>query len=176
MLEGAVELLEKLARPWSLGHAVGDMLYSTSALEWETTRDVLSLGSLGDEVDALEHDITGSGPARVGAASPVSVCVDHELRHRGGSKEKAVVNVATEVAQDPLESVEMGLPRGVHVKARLLDDVGDVGPGEGQVLVGAGEALVGHRVDDWGSVILRELRLSVDMRGAGLAVGYASLL
>jgi hypothetical protein len=30
-----------------------------------------------------------------------------------------------------LESGEVGLPWGVHVKAHLLDDVGDVGPGEG---------------------------------------------
>jgi hypothetical protein len=36
--------------------------------------------------------------------------------------------------QDPLESSEMRLPRGVHIQAHLLDDVGNVGPGEGQVL------------------------------------------
>jgi hypothetical protein len=56
----------------------------------------------------------------------------------------------------------MGLSRGVHVQAHLLDGVGDVRPGEGQVLEGI--------------VILRELCLSVDRRGAGLAVGHASPL
>jgi hypothetical protein len=60
------------------------------------------------------------------------------------------------------------------VKAHVLDDVGDVGPGESQVLEGAGEAPLGRCVGDRGSVVLRELRLSVDRRGAGLAVGHAS--
>jgi hypothetical protein len=60
------------------------------------------------------------------------------------------------------------------VKAQLLDDVGDVGPREGHVLKGVGEAPVGHRVDDRGPVVHRELLLSVDRRGAGLAVKHAS--
>jgi hypothetical protein len=64
----------------------------------------------------------------------------------------------------------------VHVQAHLLDGVGEVGPGEGQVLEGTGQALVGRRVGDSGLVVLRELHLSVDRRGAGLAVGHASLL
>jgi hypothetical protein len=66
---------------------------------------------------------------------------------------------ATEVAQDPLESGEMALPRGVQ-----LDGVGDVDSGEGQVLEGTGQAQVGRRVGDRGHVVLRELRLSVDTR------------
>jgi hypothetical protein len=41
---------------------------------------------------------------------------------------------ATKVAQDLFESGEMGLPRGVHMQAHLLDCVGDIRPGEGQVL------------------------------------------
>jgi hypothetical protein len=81
-----------------------------------------------------------------------------------------------EVAQDSLQSAEMGLSRGVHVQAHLLDGVGDVGPRDGQVLERAGQALVGRRVGDRGPVVLRELRLSVDRRGAGLAVGHASPL
>jgi hypothetical protein len=75
-----------------------------------------------------------------------------------------------EVAHDPLESGEMGLPWGVHMEAHLLDSVGDVGPGEVEVLQRAGQAPVIRRVGDRGPVVLRELRLSVDMRGAGLAV------
>jgi hypothetical protein len=39
-----------------------------------------------------------------------------------------------EIAQDPFESGEMRLPRGVHMQAHLLDDVGDVGHREGEVL------------------------------------------
>jgi hypothetical protein len=49
--------------------------------------DELPLCGPGNEVGAWEHDITGSGPARVGVASLVSVGVDHELRRWGGSKE-----------------------------------------------------------------------------------------
>jgi hypothetical protein len=62
------------------------------------------------------------------------------------------------------------------MQAHLLNGVGDVGPREGQVLEGTGQAPIGRRVGDRGPVILRELRLSVDKRGAGLAVGNASAL
>jgi hypothetical protein len=138
--------------------------------------DGLPLGGLGDEAGVQKHSIAGSGPTRVRAANLVSVGVDHELRRRGGSKEKAVVDGAAVVAHDPLESLEMGLPRGVHVEVHPLDSVGDVGPRESQVLKGAGEAPVGRPVGDRGPVVLRELHLSVDRRGAGLAVGHASTL
>jgi hypothetical protein len=70
----------------------------------------------------------------------------------------------------------MGLPQGVHMQAHLLDDVGDVGPGEGHVLEGSGQAPVGRRVGDRGPVVLRELRLSVDRRGGRLAIGHVSPL
>jgi hypothetical protein len=56
----------------------------------------------------------------------------------------------------------MGLPRGVHMQAHLLDGVGDVGPGEGEVLERASQAPVRRRVDDRGPVVLRELRLIVE--------------
>ena len=49
-------------------------------------------------------------------------------------------------------------------------------PGEGQVLEGTGQAPVGRRVGNQGPVVFRELRLSVNRRGAGLAVRHASLL
>jgi hypothetical protein len=58
----------------------------------------------------------------------------------------------------------------------MLDGVGDVGPREGEVLERAYQALVRHRVGDRGPVVLRELRLSVNRRGARLAVGHASPL
>jgi hypothetical protein len=70
----------------------------------------------------------------------------------------------------------MKLPRSVHMQAHLLDGVCDVGPREGEVLECAGQAPVGRRVGDRRPVVLRELRLSVDRRGAGLAVRHASLL
>jgi hypothetical protein len=54
--------------------------------------------------------------------------------------------------------------------------VADVGPTKGQVLESAGEAPVRHCIGDRGPIVLRELRLSVDRRGAGLTVGHTSLL
>jgi hypothetical protein len=49
-------------------------------------------------------------------------------------------------------------------------------PGESEVLEHPGKTSVRHRVGDRGPVALRKLRLSVDRRGAGLAVGHASPL
>ena len=60
------------------------------------------------------------------------------------------------------------------MKAHLLNGVDDVGPKEGEVLECACQAPVRCRVDDRGAIVLRELRLGVNRRGAGLAVGHAS--
>jgi hypothetical protein len=64
----------------------------------------LPLGGPGDKVGTQEHDIAESGPACVGAAS---IDVDHELQRWGGSKEKSIVDGATEVVHDPLERSKM---------------------------------------------------------------------
>jgi hypothetical protein len=141
--------------------------YSTSALERD---DGLPLGGPGDEVGAQEHGIAGGGPTRVGAADPISVRVDHKFQRRGWAEE-AVVEGAAEVAQDPLESGEMGLPWSVHMEAHLLDGVGDVGAGEGEeVLERACHAPVRCRIGDRGPIVLGELRLSVNTRGTGIAI------
>jgi hypothetical protein len=58
----------------------------------------------------------------------------------------------------------------VHVNAHLLDGVGDVRLGEGQVLESVVEAPVGHCVGDRGAIILRDLCLSIDRHGAGPAI------
>jgi hypothetical protein len=46
--------------------------------------DGLPLGSPGDEVEAQEHGVTGSGLTRVGTTSLVSVGVYHESRLEEG--------------------------------------------------------------------------------------------
>jgi hypothetical protein len=112
-LTGVVELVEELAHPRGLCYVVG--LSAVLDLYAGAGNDGLPLGSLGDEVGAQKHDIVRSGPTRVGAAGLVSIGVDHELQCRGWSEEEAVVEGAMEVAQDPLESDEMGLPRSVHM-------------------------------------------------------------
>jgi hypothetical protein len=76
-LEGTVELVEELAQPRGLDHAVGHdtvLGLSTGARD-----DGLTLGGPRDEVGAQEHGVTGGGPACVGTASPVSISVDHEF-------------------------------------------------------------------------------------------------
>jgi hypothetical protein len=62
------------------------------------------------------------------------------------------------------------------MKAHLLNGVGNVGPEEGEVLERACQTPVRRCVGDQGLVVLREFRLSVNRRGAGLTVGHASPL
>jgi hypothetical protein len=45
-----------------------------------------------------------------------------------------VVEGALEVPKDAIRGCEMGLTRVVYVKAHLLDRVGNVRPGDGEVL------------------------------------------
>jgi hypothetical protein len=59
-LEGAMELVEKLAQPGGLCHTVGHN--TVVGLHAGVGDDGLPLGSLGDEVGTQEHGITGSGP------------------------------------------------------------------------------------------------------------------
>jgi hypothetical protein len=70
----------------------------------------------------------------------------------------------------------MGFTRVVHVEADLLDRVGNVGPGEGEVLESLIQAAVGSRVVDGGPYVRGDLGPSVDRRGVGLAVAHASML
>jgi hypothetical protein len=60
----------------------------------------------------------------------------------------------------------------------MLNGVGDVGHGEGEVprYWSTDLASIGRHVGDQGHVVLRELRLSANRCGAGLAVGHASPL
>jgi hypothetical protein len=91
-------------------------------------------------------------------------------------KKKVVVEGALEVVEDPLHSREMALLRVMHVEEHLLDRVGDVGHGEGEVLESPNQATVGGQVADGGVGVSGGLALSVDWRGAGLAVAHASTL
>jgi hypothetical protein len=78
--KGVVELVEKLAHPVGLCHAVGHS--AVLGLYARAGDDGLPLGGLGYEVGAQEHGIAGGGPARVEAAYLVSVGVDHKLCRR----------------------------------------------------------------------------------------------
>jgi hypothetical protein len=62
-------------------------------------------------------------------------------------KKQPVVDGAPEVAEEALESREVGLPRIVHMETDLLHGV-DVRPSEGEVLKGTGKTPVAGRVRD----------------------------
>jgi hypothetical protein len=59
------------------------------------------------------------------------------------TKKQAEVEGALEVPKDALHCCEMGLTRVVHVEAQLLDRVGNIGPGKGEVLESPSQAVVG---------------------------------
>ena len=58
----------------------------------------------------------------------------------------------------------------------LLNSVGEVRSGESEVLQSAGQTLVGSRISHRITQISRQLRLSVDRSGAGLAISHPSPL
>jgi hypothetical protein len=87
-------------------------------------------------------------------------------------KKQPVVDGAPEVAEEALESREVGLSGVVHMETDLLHGVGDVRPGEDEVLKGISKTPVAGGVRDWVTRGLRELGLRVDWGGAGLAVTH----
>jgi hypothetical protein len=87
-----------------------------------------------------------------------------------------MVEGALEVPNDKLRGREMGLMGVVHVEAHLLDRVDNVGPGECEILESPSHAAVGSRVTNGGAHVREDLDLSVDRRGARLAVAHASML
>jgi hypothetical protein len=129
-------------------------------LSARTGDDVLTLRGPRDEVIAHEHRVAWSGRMSVGTTGPVSISVDDEVQCRGTVKKQAVVEGALEVLKDVFRGRKMGLTAVMHVEAHLLDRVGNVGPG----------------VTDRPPHVGGDLGLSVDRRGAGLAVAHASTL
>jgi hypothetical protein len=61
------------------------------------------------------------------------------------------------------------------VEAHLLDGVGDVGPGEDEVLKGPGSTSVAGRIGDRGAG-RGDLALRIHQGHAGLTLGHASAL
>jgi hypothetical protein len=128
----------------------------------------LALRGTGDKVVVQEHCVAQSGPTSIETNRQVSVSVDDNLGHRGATKKQVVVEGTMEVAEDAFRSSEMGLTRFALVKPHLLDYVGEVRPGEGEVLESSIQAAVGSQVIDKGSRV-RGLGLCVHRHGAGPA-------
>src|SRR6185437_60580 len=64
----------------------------------------------------------------------------------------------------------------MHMETDLLNSVGEVRPGEGEVLQSASQTPVGSKISHRIIQISRQLRLSVDRSGAGLAISHPSPL
>jgi hypothetical protein len=76
-----------------------------------------------------------------------------------------------EAAKDALHSSEMRLTRIMHVESHLLDHVGDVRLGEGEVMKSPSQAPVGSQVTDMGTRVRGDLGLSVHKHGTMLIIG-----
>src|SRR6185437_2494504 len=64
----------------------------------------------------------------------------------------------------------------MHMETDLLNSVGEVRPGEGEVLQSASQTPVGSRISHRITQISRQLRLSVDRSGVGLTISHPSPL
>ena len=123
--------LGELPELGSLGHAVSNnaiLRLGTGAGD-----DRLTLGRPGHQVAAEEDGVAGGGASNVRTPDPVGVSVDDELSGGRLPVKEAEVDGAAEVAKDPLESSEVWLPGIMHMEADLLNCIGDVRPGEGEV-------------------------------------------
>ena len=63
-----------------------------------------------------------------------------------------------------------------HMETDLLNSIGEVRPGEGEVLQSTSQTPVGNRISHRITQISGQLRLIVDRSGAGLAISHPSPL
>jgi hypothetical protein len=67
---------------------------------------------------------------------------------------EAKVDGAAEVAKDPLESSEVWLPGIMHMETYMLNCIGDVRPGEGEVLQCTGKTPICSGICHWVALCL----------------------
>ena len=91
-------------------------------------------------------------------------------------KHQAEVHSATDVAEETLQRNKVCLPGIMHMETDLLDSVGEVRPGEGEVLQSTSQTPIVSRIRHRITQISGQLRLSVDRSGAGLAISHPSPL
>jgi hypothetical protein len=142
-----MELGEELPEPGSLRHAVSDSVVLPLGTGAGDHR--LALGRPGHQVAAQKDRVAGGRAPSVRTPGPVCVSVDNELGGGGPVKEQAVVDSVAEVAEEALESGEVGLLGIMHVKAYLLHCIGDVRPGESKVLKRTCKTSVSRGVCHW---------------------------
>jgi hypothetical protein len=108
-----VKFMKKLSEPRSFSNTIGNS--TILSLSAGARHGVLTLGGPGDQVVAEEHGIARGGLASVRAAGPVSIRVNHQVVLGRRPKTKPQVQSAPNVAEDALESGQMGLSRVMHV-------------------------------------------------------------
>ncbi|CAN6182646.1 unnamed protein product [Urochloa humidicola] len=172
--EWAVELPQELTQPRRLCNAVSNG--PVHRLGTGAGDDRLSLGGPRDKVAPKKDGVARGRATSVRTASPVSIRVDNQLGGGRPVKSKPVVNSAPEVAQEPLHSSEMRLPRIMHVKTDLLNSIGDIWPSESEVQQSSSNTLVGGPVSNRSTLSSRKLGQGVNRGGARLAVRHPSPL
>jgi len=87
---------------------------------------------------------------------------------------KPQVKCTTDVAQDPLQGSQMGFSRVVHVEADLLNSIGNIWSGEGEVLECACQAAKISRIRERCTINCRNLGVGVSRSRKRFAVCHTS--
>jgi hypothetical protein len=86
-----------------------------------------------DEVVSQEYNVAGRRASCVRVAIPVSIGVDNKLGWCESPKEKIEVDGAAKVVKNLPDNNEVWLLRIMHMKAHLLNNIGDIWPSESEV-------------------------------------------
>jgi hypothetical protein len=129
---GRVELLEKLTKPTTLVHGMGN--HAVLSLITRAGDGRLAHGGPRDQVVAEKNALAERRAPRVRTACLVRVGVCGEGVNQLEAKVETGGQSTLHVAQDALDQREMGLAGIVHEEAHLLDRVGELKIGELQVL------------------------------------------
>lgn len=133
---------------------------------------VLLFRGPGDKVPTKENCITGGGTTCVGAANPIGIRVHYQLTRRGGIELQAKINCASNIPENPLHCCEVSFPGIMHVKADLLNYIGNIRSGEGEILQGTSKAAKLRSINDRRTIIISEFLVSVHQCGARLALSH----
>jgi hypothetical protein len=172
--EGTLKLEKKLSKPTTLSD---DMSHSTIlGLSTGARHSSLALGGPGHQIVPKIDTIARGGSASVGTTCPIRIGVRGEGCGRCGVKLKSEVQGATNVAQNPLDEVEMRFPRSMHVETGLLNIVSDVGTRQCQVLKSSCKAPVLGGVGNKRTIIGRQFATGANGRDTRVAIHHSSTL
>ena len=140
LVDGDVEVSEKLTKPTSLGHSIG--YCSVFRFCAGARHGWLPFGGPGHKRVADVNAVTRRGSSIVRAARPICIRVGKDVARGRGLKTKAVLSSSTDIAKDSLNESPVHITRSVHMETYLLNGVADVMPSQCQVLQSAGNAAI----------------------------------